>query len=347
MLTYTNVAASAQLEYNFFKYKTFTRFSNISHAFILGRLLLKSMSLSFSHLLKRFLNLERLAMFYGLWRKSTCAIDAGWPYPGVIDSCAHNAVKNFCLLFPIVHLDITCGLPHLQLSHLCLLHPSKGKQAVWLKNRRPAISSARLVFISLKLIFMWSNLVWNCLWRVVTIRKRRGGWRGEEGVVGARVPPSRTVGREIHPKSLSNPPGLRGTTHWLVGLAVELCAVFGGWLTPGRSEQQWPGKEQPQTPLPPWLKPLQTTNFHQQSNFDTNKKTPRFGGIKSWRQGWAAKIFHPRPWLEMSPADIWMEKQTVDDKPSTEERPKYLDDNQKVCSTKSPPHKKFPQQKLQ
>ena len=44
----------------------------------------------------------------------------------------------------------------------------------------------------------------------------------------------------------------------------------------------------------------------------------------------------------MSLADTSLEKQTVDDKPFAEERPKYLDDNQKVCPTKSSSDKKFP-----
>ena len=210
---------------------------------------------------------------YGLVeRKSTCAIDARRPYPGVVDSCAHHAVQDFRLLFPIVHLQQTLHLPFLtKLSHLCLFHTSKRKQAVRLENRRPAISSARLIFISLKFIFMWSSLVSNCMLGVVTIRKRREGWRGGEGAEGARGPPLSMVGTKIHPKSLSDPPGLRWATHWLVGLAAEVCAEGGGWLTPGRSEQQWPGKEQPQTPLPPWLKPSKPPiSIHNQTSMPTS-----------------------------------------------------------------------------
>ena len=100
---------------------------------------------------------------------------------------------------------------------------------------------------------------------VVTIRKRREGWREGEGVKDARVPPSWTVSRtKIHPKSLSDPPRLRWATHWFVGLGAGLvCRRRRVTDSRAEPEQQWPGKEQPQTPLPPLIKtPPKSTNFH-------------------------------------------------------------------------------------
>ena len=35
----------------------------------------------------------------------TCAVDAGWSDPGVVDGGAHHAVEDLRLLFPVIHLE--------------------------------------------------------------------------------------------------------------------------------------------------------------------------------------------------------------------------------------------------
>ena len=43
--------------------------------------------------------------------------------------------------------------------------------------------------ISLKLVFLGSNYICNHIYRVVTIRKKREGWKGAEGAADAKDPP--------------------------------------------------------------------------------------------------------------------------------------------------------------
>ena len=190
---------------------------------------------------------------------------------------------------------------------------------------------------------MWSDSVWNCMWRVVTIRKRREGWRGGGGAGGAKGPPCWVGGTKIHPKSLSDPPGSDGGhIGWLfrpqsVGLGRRR-------VTDSRAERAAVAREGTASDTSP---ALIKTPSKPPISINNQTRMPRTLVLRHWCLGEEKNDvgrcrFSPPLWLETSPADTWMEKQTVDDKPFTEERPKYLDDNQKVCPTKSSPDKKFP-----
>ena len=121
--------------------------------------------------------------------------------------------------------------------------------------------------ISLKLVFLGSNCICNHIYGVVTIRKKREGWKGAEGAADAKDPPwcriwPRITFRPPRPQMVDPLVGWFGERIYRRKSWVQHCTPHsGGWLTPGRSEQQWPGKEQPQTPLPPWLNPPQNHPF--------------------------------------------------------------------------------------
>ena len=129
------------------------------------------------------------------------------------------------------------------ISHLRLLfQTAQRKQAVWLKNRCAAISSAEIVWYHKSWSF-WEAIVFVIIYMGLLPYGRKEKDEKEQRVQRMQRTPH---GAEFDPESLSDPPDLRWLTHWLVGLAGEylegraacntaLRTLEGDWLPGGAS----------------------------------------------------------------------------------------------------------------